>query len=225
MEVFGKGGRNLEKQWKESRGAQAYMGTYVHNFPNFAMLYDISLPYSSRTSMLIFSCRFGPNTFPAHNSVLFASEVQVEYLARTLISPIIDGRISSLEVKLTVENQWVNAVHSELSGSVFEAGCSNWYINTFGRNSASWPGYASTYWREALKPQIGVFKTRAGSKVWLLHTLSRWIRTTSSTTYLAALTVAAYALFSRGSLGERPAAIFGSLHALLSITANRLLSL
>ena len=59
-------------------------------------------------------CSFGPNTFPAHNSVLFASEVQVEYLARTLLAPIIDRRISSLDVKVTAETQWVNRVHSEL---------------------------------------------------------------------------------------------------------------
>ncbi|PLB50096.1 monooxygenase [Aspergillus steynii IBT 23096] len=137
MEILGKDGKTLSDQWKESRGAQAYMGTYVHNFPNLGIL-------------------FGPNTFPAHNSVLFASEVQVEYLARTLIAPIIDRRISTLEVKATAEDQWVNALQAELRGSVFEAGCSNWYINHHGRNSASWPGYASSYWKEALKPQIGV---------------------------------------------------------------------
>jgi cation diffusion facilitator CzcD-associated flavoprotein CzcO len=39
MEVYGKKGKSLTDQWRESRGAQAYMGTYVHNFPNFAMLY------------------------------------------------------------------------------------------------------------------------------------------------------------------------------------------
>jgi cation diffusion facilitator CzcD-associated flavoprotein CzcO len=38
MEVIGKDGKSLSQQWKEHRGAQAYMGTYVHNFPNFAIL-------------------------------------------------------------------------------------------------------------------------------------------------------------------------------------------
>lgn len=38
MEVYGKGGVSLSQQWKEKRGAQAYMGTYVNNFPNFAIL-------------------------------------------------------------------------------------------------------------------------------------------------------------------------------------------
>jgi hypothetical protein len=126
---------------------------------------------------------FGPNTFPAHNSVLFASEVQVGYLARTLLAPIIDHRISSLEVKPTAEYQWVNALQAELKGSVFEAGCSNWYINTHGRNSASWPGYASTYWKEALKPQVGMFKEVPRSKLWIFNTIWRWIRSTKKESY------------------------------------------
>ncbi|KAL2826262.1 hypothetical protein BDW59DRAFT_171915 [Aspergillus cavernicola] len=169
MEIYGKGGKSLSEQWKESRGAQAYMGTYIHNYPNLALL-------------------FGPNTFPAHNSVLFASEVQVEYIARTLIAPIIDRRIRSLEVKATAENQWVNQVQSDLRGSVFEANCSNWYINKHGRNSASWPGYASSYWKEALKPQLGVFIESPRSSLWTFNTVIRWIRTTNKETY-AALTV------------------------------------
>jgi hypothetical protein len=45
MEVYGRKGKSLTDQWRESRGAQAYMGTYVHNFPNFAMLYVSALLY------------------------------------------------------------------------------------------------------------------------------------------------------------------------------------
>ena len=38
MEIIGKTGGTLEAQWQEKDGAQAYLGTYVHNFPNFAIL-------------------------------------------------------------------------------------------------------------------------------------------------------------------------------------------
>ena len=38
MEVTGRDGKTLNQQWKESRGAQAYLGTFVHNFPNMAIL-------------------------------------------------------------------------------------------------------------------------------------------------------------------------------------------
>lgn len=38
MEISGVNGISLKKQWQENRGAQAYMGSYIHNFPNFAIL-------------------------------------------------------------------------------------------------------------------------------------------------------------------------------------------
>lgn len=38
MEILGKTGRSLQSQWDGHRGSQAYMGTFVHNYPNFAML-------------------------------------------------------------------------------------------------------------------------------------------------------------------------------------------
>ncbi|KAI1613810.1 monooxygenase [Exophiala viscosa] len=177
MEVTGKGGSTLLQQWKESRGAQAYMGTFIHNLPNFALL-------------------FGPNTFPAHNSALFACEVQVEYVAREMIAPIIDGRASVIEVTAAAENQWVNDIHHQLTGSVFQAGCSNWYINEFGRNAASWPGYASTYWKETLKPRWGVLVKTGGSNTWLLNRTTRVLRTTSVLTYCATFLIF-FAAYSR----------------------------
>ncbi|RYN16575.1 hypothetical protein AA0112_g12437 [Alternaria arborescens] len=187
MEVFGKGKNRLNQQWKEQGGAQAYMGTFVHGFPNFAIL-------------------FGPNTFPAHNSALFACEVQIEFVMRNLLAPLIDGRCRVVEVKATAESQWVNSIHKQLSGSVFQAGCSNWYINEHGRNAASWPGYASTYWKEACIPRFGVFKTEGGSYFWFLRTLSRWIRTASSTTYGLGLLAIAISLWKRNE-GFRSALI------------------
>lgn len=203
MEVYGKDGKSLSRQWLESRGAQAYMGVYVHNFPNFGLLYVLaSRVMSPQTDNTLHS--FGPNTFPAHNSVLFASEVQVDYLARTLLAPIIDRRIYSLEVKPTAENQWVNALQAELKGSVFEAGCSNWYINPHGRNSASWPGYASTYWKEALKPQIGMFKEVPRSNLWMLNTVWRWIRSTKKETYgMVLFAIAGFLWHQKGSLAHQ----------------------
>jgi hypothetical protein len=105
--------------------------------------------------------------------------VQIEYVARTLLKPLIDQKASMIEVKATAENQWVNDIHRQLKGSVFEAGCSNWYINEHGRNAASWPGYASTYWKETCIPHPGVFVKKGGSMLWFFRTLSRWLRTTS----------------------------------------------
>ncbi|OAG11152.1 monooxygenase [Paraphaeosphaeria sporulosa] len=179
MEIIGKEGKSLNQQWKEHRGAQAYMGSYVHNFPNLAIL-------------------FGPNTFPAHNSALFAIEVQVSFVARTLLAPLIDRRFSTFEVKPTAENQWVNSIHQQLQGSVFDAGCSNWYINEHGRNAASWPGYASMFWRETWVPRFGVFAKSGGDNKWVLRRMWRWLRTMGWSGRVLALLCVLVALGRRG---------------------------
>lgn len=38
VEVIGRTGESLRSQWDSGRGAQAYMGTFVHNYPNMAIL-------------------------------------------------------------------------------------------------------------------------------------------------------------------------------------------
>lgn len=112
--------------------------------------------------------RFGPNTFPAHNSVIFASEVQVDYIAKTLFEPLIEGRALSVEVKKAAEEEFTKGIDVELRDTVFSAGCSNWYINKAGRNSASWPGYAATFWRRTLFPKWKDFKLEGGNNLWFL---------------------------------------------------------
>lgn len=143
---------------------------------------------------------FGPNTFPAHNSALFSCEVQIEYVARTLLAPIIDRRAAVIEVKATAENQWVNSIHGQLEGSVFSAGCSNWYINEHGRNAASWPGYASTFWKETLVPRFGVFKYNGGTSSWPLRMVLRWFRTASRWTWTALTMLVLVFAWRRGGL-------------------------
>jgi hypothetical protein len=117
-----------------------------------------------RFFVCINTTRFGPNTFPAHNSVIFASEVQVDYIAKTLFQPIINGRAATVEVKKEAEEGFVESIDVELNGTVFSAGCSNWYMNKKGRNSASWPGYAATYWYRTFFPRWNDFVLENGSK-------------------------------------------------------------
>ncbi|KFY81519.1 hypothetical protein V500_11346 [Pseudogymnoascus sp. VKM F-4518 (FW-2643)] len=131
MKIVGREGKELSEQWKESDGAQAYYGTYVHNFPNFAIL-------------------FGPNSFPAHNSVIFATEVQAEFIVKSLFTPIMNNRASIIEVRQEAEDNFTAGVQALLNGTVFSANCSNWYINSKGKNSASWPGFQARRWLHTL---------------------------------------------------------------------------
>jgi hypothetical protein len=154
MKIVGKTGVTLEDQWTHGKGAQAYLGSYVHNFPNFAIL-------------------FGPNTFPAHNSALFCCEVQVEYVTKTLFRTLMSNRAAVIEVKEDAEELHTNTVQQELKGSVFAAGCSNWYINPAGHNSASWPGYASDFWRKTFFPRFADYDLSEGDKNWFIKAIAR----------------------------------------------------
>jgi cation diffusion facilitator CzcD-associated flavoprotein CzcO len=158
MEITGADGRTLHQQWAECRGAQAYLGTYVHNFPNLAIL-------------------FGPNTFPANNSALFACETQVDYAIKSLFTPLIDRWADVLEVKQTVEDYTTNAIHKQLNNTVFAGDCSNWYIGKFGRNAASWPGMARSFWASTYFPDWSAFNVAGGSSFWPLYTARRWLMT------------------------------------------------
>jgi hypothetical protein len=113
--------------------------------------------------------RFGPNTFPAFNSVIFAVEVQVDYLVKSLISPLLDGLADVIEVTSDTEEEFVKGLDNELSDTVFSAGCSNWYINSAGRNSASWPGAAATFWQRTYFPNWKGFKRSGGDHFWPLR--------------------------------------------------------
>lgn len=122
------------------------------------------------------SFSFGPNTFPANNSALFACEVQVDYAIRTLFRPIIDRAADVIEVRQSAENFETNKVHASLRNSVFAAACSNWYIGEYGRNAASWPGTAASFWLKTLIPNWSAFQHRGGAKSWPANAALRSIR-------------------------------------------------
>ncbi|KAL5600653.1 hypothetical protein FOVSG1_008465 [Fusarium oxysporum f. sp. vasinfectum] len=180
MKIIGKTGEKLQDQWSNRRGAQAYMGTFVHNNPNFAIL-------------------FGPNTFPAFNSVIYAIEVQVDYITSVLVKPIIDGYTHIVEVKQDAEEGFIENLDRVLGETVFSAGCSNWYINKAGRNSAAWPGEAATFWKATYFPTWSHFIWTGGSSFWMLRKAWRNMKTTSPLSWLALIAGTGFAM-SQGLL-------------------------
>lgn len=172
MHIVGSHKISLHDQWKECRGAQAYLGTHVHNFPNLAIL-------------------FGPNTFPANNSALFACETQVDFTVKSLFKPILEKRATIIEVKQAAEDRTTNAIHQELNNTVFAGDCSNWYIGKYGRNAASWPGLARSFWWATYTPRWSDFNMSGASPWWPVHAVVREVITmsTASKTVLALATI------------------------------------
>ncbi|KAK7743956.1 hypothetical protein SLS62_010418 [Diatrype stigma] len=189
MHIVGATGKSLADQWKECRGAQAYLGTYVHNFPNLAMI-------------------FGPNTFPANNSALFACETQVDYAIKSLFVPLLDHRAEAVEVKQAAEDRETNAIHRQLADTVFAADCSNWYIGNYGRNAASWPGKARSFWWRTYFPDRSAFIYTGTSVWWPLNAARRLVRT--SFTVKALLTLAVVLLVAKSSAAKPALPYIGS---------------
>ena len=162
------------------------------------------------SSILTLPYRFGPNTFPAFNSVIFSVEVQVEYIAKTLVSPILDRYADIVEVKTEAEEKFIQNLDGILEHTVFAAGCSNWYINSAGRNSASWPGLASTFWKAAMFPKWKDFEFDGGSRAWVVRKVIRSVRTFSVWAWLTVISFLGTVLFTQSSLQPKK-----SLHSLL----------
>jgi hypothetical protein len=201
MQIMGANGEYLQKQWDECRGAQAYLGTYVHNFPNLAII-------------------FGPNTFPANNSALFACETQVAYAVESLFKPLIDRRANVIEVKQAAEDRETNSIHAELTSTVFAGDCSNWYIGKYGRNAASWPGFARSYWFRTLFPDWSAFNMVGGSMLWPFYRLRRLAGSLSPLTQ-ALLGMTILAIVTRSSFLEVVPTIVHDLAATVRSWATR----
>lgn len=133
--VKGQGGKTLTEHWEDTNGCQAYLGTTVSGFPNFAIM-------------------FGPNASPAHNSVIYTLEVQAEYIVQTFLEPLLTGRASTVVLKRSAEDYDCNLIQNKLEDSVWHAGCTNWTLNENGRNCTNFPGYVRSFWWKLYWPRF-----------------------------------------------------------------------
>lgn len=160
LNVTGRHGRSLHEVWEARGGAQAYLGTAMDGFPNFFLI-------------------FGPNTATGHSSVILASENMVNYAIK-FIRPILDGDVTTYEVKERAERTWTRDVQNALRDSVWQkGGCTSWYFKEGSRWNATvypwsqlhftWRCMFPTYgdW-EAKYTSKGAVKRRVRAAVWFL---------------------------------------------------------
>jgi cation diffusion facilitator CzcD-associated flavoprotein CzcO len=121
----GREGRTLSETWRG--GPQAYLGTTVAGFPNLFLFY-------------------GPNTNLGHNSIVYMLESQMTYVMSALDA--MDERgAACVEVRAQVQDVFNEEIQERLLGSVWNSGCSSWYLDRHGRNSIQWPGFTFEYRR------------------------------------------------------------------------------
>ncbi|TFK64156.1 FAD/NAD(P)-binding domain-containing protein [Pluteus cervinus] len=126
LEVRGRQMQTIAGYYDSKRGPQAYLGTTIPNFPNFFFI-------------------SGPNTATGHTSVIFTEEVQIDYILK-LISPLLDGKVSSLEVKPAATDAYNEKIQARLSRSVFLQ-CISWYRRGGeGKVTSIFPGPGYLFW-------------------------------------------------------------------------------
>jgi cation diffusion facilitator CzcD-associated flavoprotein CzcO len=122
--VRGRDGLRLFDVWEGS--PQAYLGITVSGFPNFFML-------------------LGPNTGLGHNSVVFMTEAQANYVMESLRYLNRSG-VHHVEPRPEVQAKFIDEIQSKLQGTVWNSGgCKSWYLDAKGRNSVIWPGFTWPY--------------------------------------------------------------------------------
>lgn len=89
-----------------------------------------------------------------------AAENSINYSLR-LIKPILQGKATSVDVKLDAEKQYIDQIQTDLKGTVFNSGCGSWYNrakNGIVHNAMSYPYSQPNFWYRCLFPVYRDFK-------------------------------------------------------------------
>ncbi|MEU6350702.1 NAD(P)/FAD-dependent oxidoreductase [Streptomyces sp. NPDC047072] len=144
--IVGLDGRTLSETWKE-RGARALRGTSVAGFPNWLSI-------------------IGPNTGLGNSSMVLMIESQLNYLSDFLRRlDALDGPVA-LDARPEAVDSWNEWVQQRMARTVWNTGCTSWYLDANGRNTAAWPGTTAEFRRatrrvfldeyEVLRPPVHI---------------------------------------------------------------------
>jgi len=123
IEVIGRDGRRLHDDWRD--GAEAHLGVTVAGYPNLYLLY-------------------GPNTNGV-SSVLFMHEAQVHHIMRALRAMSRFG-VGAIEVRRGVMARYNRRLQDAMTGTVWLAGCHNYFRAASGKVVTQLPYSGGRYW-------------------------------------------------------------------------------
>lgn len=135
MEIAGSDGRTLEQAW--SGVASAYLGLTVPGFPNMFLLY-------------------GPNTNGGSGSVVNTLECGIGHLLAAL-GKMERARANRIEVSPAAAADFDRELRAALGGTVWQAGCHNWYVDENGNDPNNWPWTWSAYRRRTRELVPGAY--------------------------------------------------------------------
>ena len=137
--IRGQDGATLSEVWDGS--PQAYVGASVAGFPNLFMV-------------------LGPNTGLGHNSALDIIESGAAYIADAMDWMAVH-RVGVVDVRAEEQARYNAEIQERLSRSVWQTGgCTSWYQDAKGRNTALWPGFAAGYRHTTAHFHPAAYETR-----------------------------------------------------------------
>jgi cation diffusion facilitator CzcD-associated flavoprotein CzcO len=135
MEIVGSEGRSLAAAWAEV--ARAYLGLSVPGFPNMFLLY-------------------GPNTNGGSGSVVNTLECGIGH-ALAALREMGESGAARIEVRTEAANGFDRELRAALAGTVWQSGCSNWYVDENGNDPSNWPWTWSAYRRRTRELVPGAY--------------------------------------------------------------------
>ena len=125
MEIAGRGGRTLTEAW--AGVPKAYLGATVPGFPNMFLLY-------------------GPNTNGGAGSVIHTLECGMAH-ALAGIEKLEQTGAGTIELRPDAAAAFDRELRAALADTVWQTGCTSWYVDEAGNNPNNWPWLWSTYRR------------------------------------------------------------------------------
>ena len=125
--VHGRDGRSLADVWAGS--PHAHLGSTVPGFPNLFIL-------------------LGPNTGLGHSSMVYMIESQIAYVMDALKAM---GDADVVEVRPEVEAAYHAEMQRRMQGTVWNTGCTSWYLDAKGDNPMLWPDWTWRFRRRAAR--------------------------------------------------------------------------
>jgi cation diffusion facilitator CzcD-associated flavoprotein CzcO len=129
MEIIGRSDRTLAQEWAGL--PRAYLGVTVPGFPNMFLLY-------------------GPNTGGGTCSVIYMIEAALEHVIAALRT-LEHEHAPTIEVTREAAEEFDRGLRAASAGTVWESGCTSWYLDDKGNNVSLWPWLCSTYRRRTAR--------------------------------------------------------------------------
>ena len=140
--IHGVGGASLADTWSEG-GMKGYKGTFVHGFPNMALL-------------------IGPSTGLGHTSMVYMIESQLNYLVDYLRKTRKSG-ITRTEVTEDAQERYTAGLQDQLKNSVWvNGGCASWYKDEHGNITVLWPGFTFNFRNATRRFDIAAYDVTTG---------------------------------------------------------------